>query len=159
MAEPALQCKCQALKCAQPSPFQEPGSGHCAGPHSRPSYIGSFYNAAREQRSGLFLKGQPCNTLGHTDLKGPAQAQGAMAVVTLLLGQEEARDMHPGEQLSVLVLIPRADPCSVFCPEAAGAMYDPCLPLKSFQAKGHRRRGEWCWQIKVSFHNSLHASV
>ena len=107
LAEPALQCKCQALKCTKPSPFQEPGSGYCAGPHSRRSYIGSFYRAPREQRSGLFLKVQPFNTLGHADLKGPVQAQGAMAVVTLLLGQEEARDMRPGALLSVLVLIPR----------------------------------------------------
>lgn len=50
---------------------------------------------------------QPFNTLGYADLKGPVQAQGAMAVVTLLLGQEEARDIRPGELLSVLVLIPR----------------------------------------------------
>lgn len=112
LAEPALQCKCQALKRAKPSPFQEPGSGYCAGPHSGPSYIGSFYRAPREQRSGLFLKAQPFNTLGHADLKGPAQAQSTMAVVTLLLGQEKARDIRPGELLSVLVLIPRADPYS-----------------------------------------------
>lgn len=57
----------------------------------------------------------------------------------LLLGQEEARDMHPGEQISGSVgdVMPRADPCSVFDPEASEARYDPCLPLKSFQTEGH----------------------
>lgn len=76
--------------------------------------LAAFITHPESREVAFFLKGQPCNTLGHADLKGPAQAQGPMAAVTLLLGQEEARDIHPGEQLSVLVLIPRTDPCSVF---------------------------------------------
>ena len=117
---PWLSQPCSAnvrpLKWAKPLPFQEPGSGYCRGPHSGPSCIGSFYRTPREQRSGLFLKGQLCNPSEHADLKGPDQAREAVAVVTLLPGQEKARDVHPGEQISGNAgdVRLRADPCSVF---------------------------------------------
>ena len=59
-----------------------------------------------------------------------------MAAVTLLLGQEEARDIHPGEQLSVLVLIPRADPCSVFWPWSCRSHVWPLLALEKLSGQG-----------------------